>query len=273
MLTVTPLPWLPSWGLTTTGRPTSSATAQASSTSLTGRPMGTGTPAACSRRLVRSLSWAMVSATELVWSTSAAWNLRALEPQPSCTRLPAVRRRKGMPRARAALTSEPVEGPTRSSSSSSCRAWMAALASKAVSFSAAWISSSASAMARLPTASSVYSTTTWKVPVSTVAWVRLKVTWQPAWACRARPAASSTWARDRVLSMPWACRLPMAGKRARSLSSKPAMRVKSASSGVQCTTHSIAVLRLQRLGPRRARVREISMVCLSAKFGSNWHST
>ena len=36
MLTVTPLPWLPSCGLTTTGRPISCAAAQASSASLTG---------------------------------------------------------------------------------------------------------------------------------------------------------------------------------------------------------------------------------------------
>ena len=58
----------------------------------------------------------------------------------------------------------------------------------------------------------------------------------------------------------------MAGKRARSLSSKPGISVKFCSSGVQCTMDSIAVLRLQRLGPRRARVREISMVCLSANL-------
>jgi hypothetical protein len=47
MLTVTPLPWLPSCGLTTTGS-RSPAAAQASSASSTGRPCGTGTPAACS---------------------------------------------------------------------------------------------------------------------------------------------------------------------------------------------------------------------------------
>ncbi len=43
-------------------------------------------------------------------------------------------------------------------------------------------------MARRPTASSVYSTTTWKVSASTVACVRLKVTGQPAWACSAKAA-------------------------------------------------------------------------------------
>ena len=161
MLTTTPLPWLPSWGLTTTGRPTSWATSQASSTSLTGRPSGTGTPAACSRRLVRSLSWAMDSATALVWSSSAAWMRRALEPQPSCTSEPEVRRRMGMPRATAASTMEPVEGPMRSSSSSS-RSWATTLsASKGVSARADCSSSPACSMARRPTASSVYSTTTW----------------------------------------------------------------------------------------------------------------
>ncbi len=42
MLTETPLPWLPSCGLTTTGRPTSWAMAQASSKLLAGRPHGHG---------------------------------------------------------------------------------------------------------------------------------------------------------------------------------------------------------------------------------------
>ncbi|MNT16705.1 hypothetical protein D3C72_1518210 [compost metagenome] len=191
-MTTTPLPWLPSCGLTTTGRPTSWATAQASSTSTTGRPMGTGTPAACSRRLVRSLSCAIDSATALVESSSAAWKRRAFEPQPSCTSEPVVRRRNGMPRATAASTMAPVEGPMRSSSSNSRNWAIVASASKAVSFSAAWISASAFSMASLPTASSVYSTTTWNVPCSTVSCVRLKVTGQPAWACSDRAARSST---------------------------------------------------------------------------------
>ena len=43
-LVATPRPWLPSRGLTTTGTPISSAAAQASSASVTGRPSGTGTP-------------------------------------------------------------------------------------------------------------------------------------------------------------------------------------------------------------------------------------
>ena len=46
-------------------------------------------------------------------------------------------------------------------------------------------------MASRPTASSVYSTTTWKTPGSRVATERLKATGQPAWACRPRAASSS----------------------------------------------------------------------------------
>lgn len=61
--------------------------------SATGRPSGTGTPAALSNCLVSSLSCAIDSATPLVLSTSAAWMRRCFEPQPNCTRLPLVRRR------------------------------------------------------------------------------------------------------------------------------------------------------------------------------------
>ena len=38
----------------------------------TGRPAGTGMPAAINNIRVRSLSWAMDSATRLVWQVSAA---------------------------------------------------------------------------------------------------------------------------------------------------------------------------------------------------------
>ena len=103
MSTVTPLPWLPSCGLTTTGRPISCAMAHASSRLPAGRPKGTGTPAARSRFLLRSLSWAMLSDTALVPSTSAAQMRRWRAPQPSCTSEPCVRRRNGMPRAIAAF--------------------------------------------------------------------------------------------------------------------------------------------------------------------------
>ena len=49
-----------------------SAICQASSKFLAGRPMGTGTPAANNKDLVRSLSCAMDSAMALVVSVSAA---------------------------------------------------------------------------------------------------------------------------------------------------------------------------------------------------------
>src|SRR3989344_5252575 len=68
---VTPRPWLPSEGLTTTGRPMSWAASQASSGLLTTWPSGMGTPQDLSRLLVRSLSLAMPSAMALVNSVSA----------------------------------------------------------------------------------------------------------------------------------------------------------------------------------------------------------
>jgi hypothetical protein len=77
------MPWLPSRGLTTTGKPISCAAAHASSGLVTGRPKGTGTPAACSSFLVSSLSCAMDSAIALVESISAAWIRRCLLPHPS----------------------------------------------------------------------------------------------------------------------------------------------------------------------------------------------
>jgi hypothetical protein len=94
MLTVTPLPWLPSCGLTTTGR-----------RFLHGG--GPGILGVDDRTALRhrhagglqqvlgelSLSWAMDSAMALVRSISAAWMRRCLLPQPNCTRLPSVRRR------------------------------------------------------------------------------------------------------------------------------------------------------------------------------------
>src|SRR5471032_1185514 len=149
-LTVTPLPWLPSFGLTTTGRPISSAAAQASSASDTVRPFGTGTPAACSSFLVSSLSCAIDSAMALVLSISAAWMRRWRLPQPNITMLPSVRRRIGMSRAMAAETMAPVLGPRRTSSSRSRNCVSAASRSNGVSASAALISDSASSIARRP---------------------------------------------------------------------------------------------------------------------------
>lgn len=160
-LTVTPLPWLPSFGLTTTGRPISCAAAQASSASSTVRPIGTGTPAACSSFLVSSLSCAIDSPMALVVSISAAWMRRWREPQPNITMLPSVRRRIGMSRAMAALTMAPVLGPRRTSSSRSRNSFSAPVRSNGVSASAALIRLCASVIARRPTASSLYSTTVW----------------------------------------------------------------------------------------------------------------
>ena len=85
-----------------------------------------------------------------------------------------------MPRAVAALTMEPVLGPRRTSSSSSRRRLRASGRSKGVSSSAARTSCWASSIARRPTSSSLYSTTTWNTPGSIVVEVRPNVTGQPA---------------------------------------------------------------------------------------------
>ena len=104
-------PWLPSLGLTATGKPMSSAASQASAALATMRPSGTGTPTAAIRRLVRSLSRAMPSAIALVRSVSAVqmrcWRL----PWPSCTRLPSLSRTCGMRRSVAEATICAVLGP------------------------------------------------------------------------------------------------------------------------------------------------------------------
>ena len=66
-----------------------------------------------------------------------------------------------MPRATAALTMAPVLGPRRTSSSRSRNSFRAPVESNGVSASAGVDQRSASSIARRPTASSVYSTTTW----------------------------------------------------------------------------------------------------------------
>ncbi|CFV97285.1 Uncharacterised protein [Bordetella pertussis] len=91
-MTATPRPWLPSRGLTTTEPPSACAACQAAAALSTELPIGTGTPAASSSILVRSLSWAIDSEIALVMSVSAAWMRRCLLPQPNCTMLPWVSR-------------------------------------------------------------------------------------------------------------------------------------------------------------------------------------
>ncbi len=168
-----------------------------------------------------------------------------------------------MPRATAASTMEPVLGPRRSSSSNSRRSATALSASKLPWPSAACTSCWASSKALRPTASSLYSTTTWYTPASVVAVVRANVTGQPAWACSARAAVCSTWASEMSVSPPSGCSTPMAGNKARRRSSKPAILPMARSVSLQVTTASMAMWRLQRLGPRRARVRVTSMEILS----------
>ena len=120
-------------------------------------------------------------------------------------------------------------------------------------------SCSASVSASRPTASSEYSTTTWKTQRSTVCVTRVNVTGQPACACRPSAAKARTWATE--MSPWWPVRRigPMFGKRARRRASKPGSSHSAHSASLQWTTASIAVLRLHRLGPRKARTRVMSI--------------
>ena len=93
----TPRPWLPSVGLTTTGRPMSCAASQASAGLAATWPSGTGTPTApeqaswsgpCRWRCLRRWRWCR--------SVSAVQMRRWRRPWPSCTRLPSFSRMCGM---------------------------------------------------------------------------------------------------------------------------------------------------------------------------------
>jgi hypothetical protein len=64
--TLTPLPWFPASGLTTTGGPTSWAPSHAAAADLTARPSGTGKPAVRSNSLFRGSFWQIATAISLV---------------------------------------------------------------------------------------------------------------------------------------------------------------------------------------------------------------
>ena len=123
-----------------------------------------------------------------------------------------------MPRATAASTMEPVLGPRRSSSSSS-RSWaIAASAVEGVSSSGRGGDQRA-APARAPGGRPLPRCTRprpGRRRARACAAVRLKVTGQPAWACSASAASSSTWASDTGPAWPVGRSAPMAGNSARS---------------------------------------------------------
>ena len=81
----TPRPWLPSRGLTTTGKPTLRAAATAASAVRTVSCLGTGRPAEASRRVVMSLSLAMSTARAPVLEVIVARIRCAWTPWPSWT--------------------------------------------------------------------------------------------------------------------------------------------------------------------------------------------
>jgi hypothetical protein len=193
----TPRPLSPSRVLTTTGSPISRAAAQASSASSTGRPSGTGTPAARSSVRVNSLSDAIARAMAPVRSVSAVrirlWRLA----WPNWTRLPrGCSRRVGMPRASAARRMARVLGsrPTRPASSRSAPS--VAARSKGRSCTAARQSARAASRAARPSSSCSYWTTTRQTPGVAVGRVRLNRTSAPASAWSSSVTCSSAWARS-----------------------------------------------------------------------------
>ena len=163
-----------------------------------------------------------------------------------------------MPRAVAALTMEPVLGPRRTSSSSSRRRLRASGRSKGVSSSAARTSCWASSIARRPTSSSLYSTTTWNTPGSIVVEVRPNVTGQPAWACMVSETICSTWAME---TAPW---WPSgAAGRSAAGGAQPRLEVGEVVDGALGVGagHDGLDRRVlaPQIGPRSARMRETSM--------------
>src|SRR5574343_103655 len=104
------------------------------------------------------------------------------------------------------------------------------------------------------------------MPASTVCVVRLKVTGQPAWACRPRAQNSRAWAIETVSRWSDGIRSPSSGKRSRRRVSKPGSSEMATSAPSQVTMAWIAVWRLHKLGPRKARMRETSMTRYSSLF-------
>ena len=165
-----------------------------------------------------------------------------------------------MPRVTAALTMEPVLGPRRTSSSSSRSRPSARRMSKGSSSIAAWHSAAARSSASRPTGSSVYCTTTWNTPGSGVAIVWPNATGQPAAACRPSATASSAWAIEIGSLCPNGRKGLTSGNRARSRVTNSGTWSRSLSRTEQAAMDSMAVWRLHKLGPRRARMRDTSIL-------------
>ena len=171
-----------------------------------------------------------------------------------------------MPRTKAASTMELVDGPKRMSSSKALSWDRAASMSNAVLSHAAWHRPCAKERAKRPTSSSVYSTTTWYMPASGVRVVRLNVTGQPAAICMCKVASSMAWAMLKTAPC-WVVRnWPKPGNRWRKRCSKSGTLERSHSWPWHWTMASMAVWRVHRLGPRRARMREMSIRLSSLLF-------
>ena len=156
---------------------------------------------------------------------------------------------------------EPVEGPRRTSSSSSCRRPQAR-PDRSRRFSVGRGGNELHGQFEGQAADLLFGVFDHHLEHALLdrsAAVRLKVTGQPAQACRPRAASSSAWATEMG---PWG-RRPR-GSPFRETGCAGAARNPGISSMLHVvvgagTMASIAVCRLHRLGPRSARMRETSM--------------
>ncbi len=150
----TPRPWLPSSGLTTTGKPIRRAAATALSALRTDSCLGTGSPAAPSSLVVRSLSEAMSTAIELVSEVIVARIRLAWTPWPSWTREYWLSRIHGMSRLTASSMMAWVEGPNAVRSARMMKLSSSPSQSNSGSAWTRWLTSRA---ARRPAASPTFS--------------------------------------------------------------------------------------------------------------------
>ena len=216
MLTATPLPWLPSCGLTTTGQPISQAAAQASSASVD-RPADRHRHAGRAQQLLGQFlvlrdRFGDGAGAVRLGGLDAALACCPSRTAPGCPRSGAgrecrARRRPGRWRRcwargahpRRARAGAPARPPTSKGASSARRG----RASRPVRGRAG--RPPPRCIRRPPD----------RRRARPVAAVRLKVTGQPAWACRPSAASSSTCAMDIAPSWVAGSRNPISGNRAR----------------------------------------------------------
>ncbi len=233
---MTPRPWLPSSGLSATGKPMRRAAATAASPLRTTSERGTGTPVAASSRFVSFLSDAMSTPSDPVRLVIVARIRFWWIPWPSCTSDWSLSRIDGMSRRAASSRMACVDGPKADRSARRISASRSAAKSKSGSASTRWLTRrTASLPAATPTVSSAYEYTTWYWPGSPVPRVLPRPTSVPA----------SRWSWRAMCSATCPTQVP-----SRSRSSKPPTRARSARVLPDAGQHLE-----QRLGEAGDRVR------------------